>query len=376
MRFLFGAAGIAAYAFLASAFHGQSFGQPAASLARSAADHLAQGLAELNDGALRPADRLSRYRIEMTVAEELLVRSLDARPTSARTLAQLAATRFELDPPLDEASAGRHRATIRAAGLLAPGVPQVQIQLGELLIKMGRLGDATEYLRRAVDLDPRMSARAVAVLRESLLTVDEQTAALPRTPEVLAALDRSYREAGRDLDYLAIVESSLAAGGAAHRPLVVSYANACFAAGLPHRAVERLGALGPLVDREADAMRLVQLSRAHGVLGDRDRAVETAREAERVSPAAWTSEQLGSAHAAAGDGTNAIAAFRRALASAARERGDARTRARLYRRIGQAEELRGQGARAFEAYRRAVEVDPAEPIAGRRLAQMRSAAGR
>jgi len=347
----------------------------AAALAHVGEARLARGLAALNDASRPPAERLARYRVELVAAEGWLVRSLAARPTSARTLAQLAAARFELDPPLDEAAYARHLATIRAAGRLAPGVPQVQIQLGELLLKMGRRAEAAESLRRAIELDPRTSAQAVAVLRESLFTVDELARALPRRPEVLAALDSAYQDEERVLDYLALVEQALVAGDASYRPLLVRYANACLAARAPHRVVERLGALGPLADREAEAVRLLQLSRAHGALGDRERAVETARQAERIAPAAYVSEQLGSALGAAGDTEGAIAAYRRALAREAREGGDPRVRARLYRRIGQAEEIAGRAARAFEAYRRAVELDPAESVAVRRLAEMRAAAG-
>jgi len=376
LRLAVAAAGVLLFAALATTVHrASSAGPAAAALARAAETRLTRGLATLNDASLPPAERLARYRSELAAAETWLVRSLHARPTSARTLAQLAAVRFELEPPLDEAAYARHLATIRAAARLAPGVPRVQIQLGELLLKMGRRDEAAESLRRAIELDPRTSAQAVEVLRESLFTVDELARALPRRPEVLAALDRAYRDEERVLDYLAIVEEALATGGASYRPLLVSYANACLAARAPHRVVERLGALGPLADREAEAVRLLQVSRAHGALGDRERAVETAREAERIAPAPYVSEQLGGALAAAGDPEGAIAAYRRALSRLARERSDARTRARLYRRIGQAQEAAGQGARAFEAYRRAVELDPAEPVASRRLAEMRAAAG-
>jgi tetratricopeptide (TPR) repeat protein len=374
MRWLIARTAIVAYAVLALAFARGALGRPAATLAREGEAHMSRGLAQLNDAALPGAVRLERYHVELGAAESQLVASLRARPTSARTLAELAAARFELDPPFDERAVARHLSAIRAASLLAPVVPQVQIQLGELLVKMGRLDEAKEYLRRAVELDPRTNARAVAVLRAGMLTAPEIAASLPRTPEVLAALASAYHDDGADLDYLALVERALDEGGASYRPLLQSYASACFAAALPHRAVERLGALGTLADREAEAMRLVQLSRAHGVLGDRERAIETAREAERRLPALWTAEQLGGALAAAGDGAGAIDAFRRALAAAARAGGDAKIRARLHRRIGQAEELRGQGGRAFEAYRRAVELDPEEPVATRRLAEMRAAA--
>ena len=369
------AAGVLVFAALATTVYRAGFGPPGAALARAAEVRLARGLASLNDVSLAPADRLARYHADLAAAEVWLVRSLGARPTSARTLAQLAAVRFEREPPLDGAMAARHLATIRAASRLAPGVPRVQIQLGELMLKMGRRTEAAEYLGRAIDLDPRTSARAVEVLRESLFSADEIASALPRGPAVLAALDRAYQDEARDLDYVTIVEAALASGGANDRPLLVSYANACLRAREAHRIVERLGALGPLPDPETEAVRLLQVSRAHGVLGDKTRAVEMAREAERLAPAAYVAEQLGGALVAAGDPAGAISAYRRALSRLARERAAPQTRARLYRRIGQAEDLAGAGARAYEAYRRALDLDPAEPVAARRLDEMRAAAG-
>ena len=365
-------AGILAFAGLAT----WSYRTPtAADLARAAEARLAGGLRALNDVEIPSTERLLLYRVELEEAERLLVPSLVARPTGARVLAQLAAVRFELDPPVDARTAERHLATVRAASRLAAPVPRVQVELGELLLKMSRREEAAEILARAIELDPRTSAPVVSILRESLFTVDDLARVLPRRPEVLAALDRAYRDEGRETEYLALVEAALAHGGAVHGPLLTSYANACFAVSLPHRVVERLGALAPLGDPGTEALRQVHLSRAHAALGDLARAVETARAAERLEPAAWVAEHLGGTLLAAGDPLGAIDGFRRALARVARERGDATTRARLYRRIGQAEEARGEAASAFEAYGRAVELDPAEPVARRRLAEMRARAG-
>ncbi len=144
---------------------------------------------------------------------------------------------------------------------------------------------------------------------------------------------------------------------------------------MAHRVVERLGALGPLAPPETEATRLLQISRAHAALGDPLRAVEAAREAERLVPSAPVAEQLGGALVEAKDADAAIAAYRRALSRLARDQASAAVRARLYRKIGQAEEAGGAGGRAFDAYRRAVELDPAEPIAARRLREMRASAG-
>ena len=99
-------------------------------------------LATLNDTSLSPKQRMESYRKHLREAEGLLLRSLRAQPAQAGVLAQLAAVRWELHPPLSEAASRRHLEMINLASQMAPRVPRVQLQLGELLLKMGRRDDA------------------------------------------------------------------------------------------------------------------------------------------------------------------------------------------------------------------------------------------
>ena len=71
----------------------------------------------------------------------------------------------------------------------------------------------------------------------------------------------------------------------------------------------------------------------------------------------------------------AVAAYRDALSIIARGSGNARARARLYRKIGQAYEALRDFDRAFDAFSVALELDPTEPHALRRMDEMREAAG-
>ena len=78
---------------------------------------------------------------------------------------------------------------------------------------------------------------------------------------------------------------------------------------------------------------------------------------------------------AAGRDPDAVEAFREAISLAARAGEGPEARARLYRRVGQAEEKAGHPDRAYDAYRMALRLDPDEPLAKKRIAEMEKAAG-
>ena len=99
--------------------HAWILGPTAKSLNRVAAAKIDAGIAALNDTARPSSWRLATHRNNLREAEQLLARSLRAQPAQARTLARLAAIRFELDPPLDEEGVRRFLRTIETASTMA-----------------------------------------------------------------------------------------------------------------------------------------------------------------------------------------------------------------------------------------------------------------
>lgn len=350
-------------------------GPPAESLEVAARGRIERALAALNDFSLPAAERMRRHREELLRAEALLVRSLRAQPAQARALAALAAVRWELDPPLAEAAVAERLRMIALASSMAPTYPEVQRELGELLLRMGRREEALGYLARSVELDPALAAPVVEVLEAQLFPAEAMRAALPRQPLVLASLERAYFEEGRGADYRAIVEGALAEG-LVHPVLVARLGEACLRLGDARGLVERLAALGERDEPALEAERLEQRSRAWQALGDTAAAVADSRAARALEPERpWRSERLGDVLLAAGEPAAAVEAFQAALAAAARGPAGPHDRARVYRKLGQAEEARGGPDRAYDAYRRALELYPEEPHAAARVAAMEREAG-
>ncbi len=356
---------------------GWILGPSAASLADAASVETKRGIEVLNDVRSPAPERLARYRAQLERAEGLLLRSLRAQPTQARSLAQLAAVRWELDPPRTQQAAARHLDLIHLAAEMAPRVPRVHKQLGELLLNMGRWSEATAYLRRSVELDSSLSVDVVGLLRDHLFTAGETLDALGPLPEVLLALERPFSEEAREADYAEALEQAMRGARAAITPgFLASYGNTVLRLRDPERLLQRMDSLGPLPGTKAECGRLIQRSRALQAMGMWGEAVGVAREALGTRPdAAEVAEFLGWTLGAAGDHSGAIQAFRDALGMLARGSTDPVARARLYRQIGEREEARGEASRAYEAYRKAVQLNPEENDAARRLRQMEAAAG-
>ena len=72
---------------------------------------------------------------------------------------------------------------------------------------------------------------------------------------------------------------------------------------------------------------------------------------------------------------NGSGAFQEAIGLLAKKGGAENYRAVLYRKIGQAEEISRRPDKAYDAYRRALELNPEEPVAKRKIREMREAAG-
>lgn len=346
---------------------------PASALNREAQGAIEESLRLLNDESLPAGERVTRYREALRRAEDLLSRSLRSQPAQARTLARLAAVRFELEPPLTPEANARFLATIETASDMAPRVPQVQVELGELLFRMGREAEAWRYLARAVELDPSVAAAAVRTPAASLVPPETIRRALPPIPEVLVALQTAYAERGEESGFLDAADGLL---DRATPRLLSAYGHFSLRLRDPERLLGAMDGVGPRDDPAFEAERLAQRARAFLALGRGDEAVRDARSARDLLPEdPRFAETLGQIALGAKRPDEAIEAFREALALLGSLGASAPARARLYRQIGQAEEAAGRPQRAFDAYRRAVETDPAEAFAARRLREMESAAG-
>ena len=348
-------------------------GPPASSLFAAAEDHIRQGLEVLNDTTRPGPDRMRVYREHLGAAERLLVRSLRANPAQANALAQLAAIRWELDPPAAEEEVQKHLEMIALASRMAPRVPRIQIRLGELLLRMGRRAEALDYIHRTLELSPTYAPRVVGVLRENFLSPTEILVALPKRPETLVALGEAFFEEGLAGEYLEEVEQldDFSTPG-----IIRAYGTACIRAQHPERLRDRMTEIGSLEDDEVEAERLIQRSRAHLELKNFEDALRDAKGASAKLPQRPSvSDHLGSVALRVGDVELAVRSFREALGKVARTGGNPHTRARLYRRIGQAEEHRNRPDRAYDAYKKALALNPEEPVARRRVAEMEAAAG-
>ncbi len=349
-------------------------GPPAAELEEAARAHIQAGREVLNDTSLPPAQRIGRFRERLERAEALLVRSLRAQPAQARALAALAAVRWELDPPLTPDAVETHLEMIALASRMAPNYPDVQKRLGKLLLSMGRQAEAIDYLSRAVELDPKLSREVIALLRDHLLTANQMLDALPKHATVLVHLERPFRDESKQAEYLALLEDALTKE--IDPALLLRYGSTCLRQREFARLLRYMDELGSLTDVAAEAERLTQRSRALVALGRAQLALEDARQARTLQPTVFRrAEQLGDVALSAQNQALAVGAYRDALGILARTTGNAKYRARLYRKIGEAQERGARPDLAYDAYRKAVELNPDELRASKRLTEMERAAG-
>lgn len=352
-----------------------SLGPGPAALKQRAEEHMERGLAALSDRTRPAGERVSLYRAELTLAEELLVASLTRQASQAEGLAMLAAVRWELAQPPDAQTERRTSDTIALASSLAPTDPRVQLRLGELLLRMGRPDEAGRYFERAATLEPGLGAEIVERMRRHLLDAGRILDLLPPEPTVLAALHRPALDEGLGPRLREIAETRLRRDAPASPELLHAYGNVCLELGEPARLRETLEAIGEQPTAESEAARLRQRSRALLALAAPQAALDDARAAFARSATPPYAEHLGDVLLETGSAGEAIRSFHRALTLVAGASANEQTRARLYRKIGQAEETGGDPGEAYDAYRRAVELDPSEPFARRRVDEMESAAG-
>ncbi len=116
-----------------------------------------------------------------------------------------------------ERERGRTAETVRLheqAGNIAPGVPEVQLQLGRAYLLVGRTKDAEKALRQAVNMEPRLLAGWVDLggLLAKTGRADEAARTYLKYEKYLFDLVRRLK-AGDDSDRLVAVDAlSLAAG--------------------------------------------------------------------------------------------------------------------------------------------------------------------
>lgn len=341
-------------------------------LTHAADERMRLALDALRDDRQPPTKRYRAYRGHLEVAERLLQAGLRSLPAQADALTRLAAVRYELDPPVTDEQYRDVLDMIDIASGMAPRVPDVQARLGNLLFRMGRSPEALTYHRRAVELDPGLSRDVVATLSGLGMSPRSIAEALPHHHGVLAALARPYADSGHAIEYLDLVDEARPDPDA---DLLAEVGTVAIAAGVPRRFLATYGD-SPVPSPRDEAERLRQVARARAALGDLDGARDAADAACRTAPdEPGIHEDLGNVALRQGDHGAALAAFRDALAAAARRDSPPRFRARMYRRIGVVEEARGRPELAYDAFRRAVALDPDDPVAAKRLREMREAAG-
>jgi tetratricopeptide (TPR) repeat protein len=304
--------------------------------------------------------------------------ALRERPASATALAGLGALRWELGS--SDRSAADARAildTIALAAEVAPRMPEIQTKLGELLLDLGRAGEAREALRRAIDLDARAAAPVIGLLSARGLSPSRILEGFADQPSALVALAPLFRDAGTSGEWLDAADAWLDATVDPPPPgIVAAYGGACLATRAADRLERRLAAIGTLDDRSAEAERLKWRARAHLMSGRPAAAREDALAALALAPQSTEyAEFAGQVQLLAEDAPGAAASFRQALAGLARSGGPAVARARLYAAIGRAEESAGSPARAYDAYRMALDLDPAQPDAREHVLRLRGAVG-
>jgi len=238
---------------------------------------------------------------------------------------------------------------------------------------MGRREEALEYLSRSLDLEPRLSNQVVGILEANAFSAEEMVEALPKHTDTLIALQQVFFDEGKGTEYLQVVEAVL---DEAPNSLLIAYGSACLRAREPERLLRRLDGLVPTEDRQVEAERRLQRSRALLALGRAAGALEEAREARSLQPdEVRFGEHVGNMAMSAARPEEAVEAFRLALAQAARSKRGPHDRARLYSKIGQALDQEGKAHLAYDAYKKALDLNPVQAHAKRRVTEMEDAAG-
>jgi len=296
-----------------------------------------------------------------------LQRAVARYPVDSASIARLAAVRWELTSvgsgPVEPSITDL---VVLAAGR-APRDPQVHVDLGGLLYKMGQSDDAAESLSRAVVLSPSMTNRVVSLMLTAGLSARHVAETLPEHDRVLIALAADPSLISTDGSwYLRAVESRLAGSTP---ELLATYGEACLQLHEAARLREVLEALPPTTDAAARVERAVQAAHASLSLGDPERArldLEDVR--DLLADNARRQEFYGEVLLACGRSHDGEVAIRRAIELELAGEANRIRRARQYEALGRALELQSRPELAYDAFRRAVALDPEQAAAARRVA--------
>jgi tetratricopeptide (TPR) repeat protein len=331
-----------------------------------AVESLKRALASLDDEALDSAARLVAYRDGLTRTDALLRRALRTSPTDTTSIEHMATVRWESGVLAGDPNTASVSSLMEIAAARDPRVPEIQADLGELAYKMGSPDKAELFLKRAVELSPSMTNRAVATMEAAGVAPSEIVGILPRVPEVMVAVKDLFLASGEGPAYLDHVERQL---GDAPPSLLMVYGEACLQLRVPARLRDRVIALPSTDDPLVQAERSCQTAHAWLSLGDPDTALGPADDARRIAPFdPRLMEFYGEVALASGHGADAEAAFRRSLELVLIAGAQPARRARLYDALGRSLEAQGRPDFAYDAFRRAVALDPAARNAAARVA--------
>ena len=324
-----------------------------------AVESLKRALASLNDEALDSKARLAAYRDGLKGTDALLRRALRTNPMDTTSIERLAMVRWEAGVLAVEPDAGPVLALISIAAARAPRVPEIQIELGALLYKMGNPAKAAPFMRRAVELSPAITSRVVTSMQDAGVAPERIASELPRTVEVLVVLREGLANSGHVEEWLRSAEELLPKYP---HELLSPYTEACLGANEANRLLAQTERLGVLSESRAEADRQIAIGRAQLARKAWGPASSAAARARALSPTdAGVLEYAGQMALAAGDDAQAEVAFRDALGAIALEGSRGIDRARLYRQHGQALERLSRVDDAFDEFRRAFEILPDDP---------------
>ena len=351
---------------------GRGWAVPSETLREQADRSLREGVAKLSDTTRSPAERFDGYQRSLADAQRSLVASLDRQPAQAQLVARIATIELEQNSTdVNARSVALQRVEI--ASRLAPHVPRVQAQLGELLLRMGYVDEALRYLGSAAALDPSYCSKVVTLGSAFGVDLPALHEILPNTATALTALGAATSTENRPL-YLSWVERAFAEEIELEPSLFTVYLNSGIASQQTARVVTQLQtAAAPAAagGDELEGARLYAIAGGQLALGQLSSAAENAAEAQQLNSANdLYAERRGDIALARGEYEQAASQFQRALNLIAKRRGSHRMRGHYYRRLGQAYDGLDRFDDAYDAYKRALESWPEEPFSRRRLEQL------